>query len=199
MVLHNGVYSVYIHTNRLNGKMYVGCTKSVKNRWYKSGYRTSTKFYKAIQKYGWENFLHEVIASNLSKQEAENFEDLLIKSLRTNEDEFGYNTCTGGQSWLGRENPNYGKHTLSKVYTEDKELSKQKQSRKGKQNGRAVPCELYHNGKFVGKFDYQGLAAQYFKFITGKFQEISDSRLVARMRKPYGYMGYEIYPLYKNS
>lgn len=163
MEIHNGEYSVYVHTNVVNGKMYFGNTKNIKNRWYPSGYRTSTKFYKAIKKYGWENFNHEIIASNLTKQEADKFEDVLIKRFKTNEDNFGYNTTSGGQSWSGKDNPNFGKHTLHKIYKNDKNLSKEKQSRPGKQNGRAIPCELYLNGNFVNFFEYQSLAAKYVR------------------------------------
>ena len=98
MEIHNGEYCVYAHTNKINGKMYVGqtCIKPTK-RWNKGkGYKDNTYFYNAIQKYGWDNFDHEIIASKLTKEEANNFERLLIKGfdlLNTNK---GYNLQDGG-------------------------------------------------------------------------------------------------------
>lgn len=193
--IYNGEYCVYVHISKTTGKKYIGRTKNVKNRWTCSGYKTCTKFYKAIQQYGWKDFEHEIVASNLTRKEADNFEDLLIKKFRTNEEEFGYNTTGGGQSWSGVENPNYGKHTLRKIYSENKKLAKEKQSRPGKQNGRAIPCELYYQNIKIGSFDYQSLAAQKFRELTGYNKKVIDCVLVSRMRRPEGYQGYKIIPL----
>ena len=52
-------YKLYVYTNKVNGKKYVGQTcKTLKRRAGKngSGYYTCPIFSKAIQKYGWENF-----------------------------------------------------------------------------------------------------------------------------------------------
>ena len=58
-------YYVYIHINKINNKKYVGITKtSFVKRWGKngSGYTRDKKsvFGRAIEKYGWENFAHEI-------------------------------------------------------------------------------------------------------------------------------------------
>lgn len=47
----------------------------------------------------------------------------------------GNHVCTRDLS--GANNPNYGKHTLKEKYRENRSLSKAKQGRPGKQNGRA--------------------------------------------------------------
>lgn len=97
-VIYNGQYCVYVHTNKINGKKYVGqtCTKPEK-RWRKGeGYKESSYFYHAIQKYGWDNFYHEIVASNLTQEEADNFERLLIKKLDTTNPTKGYNLQDGG-------------------------------------------------------------------------------------------------------
>lgn len=98
-------YTVYTHINKINGKMYIGLTKQKVNlRWGKgSGYKGNVHFYKAIQKYGWDNFEHEIIASGLTKEEAGNFEKLLIKKLDTTNDEKGYNLDKGGTYGLHSE------------------------------------------------------------------------------------------------
>lgn len=51
---------------------------------------------KAIKKYGWDNIEHEVVASNLNKDEASNFERLLISKLHSTVNENGYNIRMGG-------------------------------------------------------------------------------------------------------
>ena len=85
-------WTVYIHIvpKELSGydwdKYYVGVTKQkVERRWgYSTGihYRKSTRFYKAIEEYGFKNIKHEIIAENLTKDEAYDFEECLIKELK---------------------------------------------------------------------------------------------------------------------
>lgn len=66
----NKNYTVYIHVNNINGKMYVGITRqSVEQRWQNGkGYKYCAYFQRAIQKYGWQNFSHRVYAAGLSKE-----------------------------------------------------------------------------------------------------------------------------------
>lgn len=57
---------------------------------------------------------------------------------------------------LGKENPNYGNNILSERYAKDKELSKQKQGRKGGANGKSKPCKLVHEEDgVIGMYSYQ--------------------------------------------
>lgn len=97
METYNGNYCVYCHTNIANGKKYVGMSKNIEKRWSANGYGYKTQiFYRAIEKYGWDGFYHEVIASNLTKEEAESFEILLISKLKTTDWHYGYNVDGGG-------------------------------------------------------------------------------------------------------
>lgn len=90
------MFLVYMHTTP-NGKRYIGITKSTaKSRWKNGkGYETQF-FYKAIQKYGWENIKHEILFENLTKEEAEAKEVELIAFYKTNQKEYGYNVENGG-------------------------------------------------------------------------------------------------------
>lgn len=92
-------YSVYIHTNRKNGKKYVGITsRPLKKRWKGgSGYFRNKYFWPAIKKYGWEGFDHEVVAEGLTFHEAAQLEIELIAKYQTNNREYGYNLSTGGE------------------------------------------------------------------------------------------------------
>ena len=96
------IYTVYVHISP-NNKYYVGITKqSVKRRWHNgTAYRKNTYFYSAIQKYGWDNFQHEIIAEHLTKDEACDFEITLIAALKSNDRNFGYNHSAGGEGFNG--------------------------------------------------------------------------------------------------
>ena len=92
-------FCVYMHTNKLNGKKYIGQTcQKPELRWGIDGkkYRTSTHFWNAIQKYGWNNFEHDVLYKNLSLQEANEKEKELIAKYNTTDMSFGYNLEHGG-------------------------------------------------------------------------------------------------------
>ena len=61
----------------------------------------------------------------------------------------------------GEKNPNYGNHKLSQKYADNPELSQEKQSRPGAQNGRATPVDVYQDGKFIVHCDYLGECCDY--------------------------------------
>ena len=65
-----------------NNKKYIGITnQNVKDRWRSNGqgYEKQKAIWNAIQKYGWENIEHKILYQKLSKQEAEEKEQELIK------------------------------------------------------------------------------------------------------------------------
>lgn len=91
-------YCVYVHTNKANGKKYVGITSMLpEKRWANGrGYRSNRLFYRAIQKYGWDGFAHEVLEGGLTKQSAYEMEVELIRSMQLTNPEHGYNLDKGG-------------------------------------------------------------------------------------------------------
>lgn len=95
----NKNYCVYCHTNKINGKKYIGITsQKATKRWGIDGkkYHDSPKFWNAIQKYGWDNFDHDILFNNLLKEEACQKEIELIKLYNTNHKDCGYNIAEGG-------------------------------------------------------------------------------------------------------
>lgn len=91
-------FIVYMHTSP-NNKIYIGITsRNPKKRWRSdgSGYKSNDYFWRAIQKYGWENFKHEILFDNLTQKEAEQKEMELIARYKSNNKEFGYNIANGG-------------------------------------------------------------------------------------------------------
>lgn len=62
---------------------------------------------RAIEKYGWDNIDHEIIESELTKEEAEAKERELIAKYKSNVPEHGYNITSGGEC--------IGKHSLETI------------------------------------------------------------------------------------
>ena len=98
------IASVYMHTVIENNKKYIGQgSGDPKTRWGSSGHRYKGQyFYNAIQKYGWDNIYHEIIAENITQEEADKLEKELIKKYKTNNRKFGYNITPGGKDGAGR-------------------------------------------------------------------------------------------------
>lgn len=96
-------YIVYKHTSP-SGKVYIGITcQKTYRRWGSKGqgYSGSKHFWKAIQKYGWDNFTHEILFVGLGEIEAKRLEVELISEYRSNEEEYGYNITSGGGGAAG--------------------------------------------------------------------------------------------------
>lgn len=96
---------VYVHTCKVNNKKYVGITSQKPvERWGKTGnaYTRTQVISKAIKKYGWDNFEHEILESGLTMTEASEKERYYIKkynSLIPN----GYNCAEGGYNYASSE------------------------------------------------------------------------------------------------
>ena len=121
------MYTVYQHKNKINGKVYIGITsQKLEQRWGSQGcnYKSSPHFYSAIQKYGWDNFEHNILFTDLTKEQACLKEQELIKEYNSMNREFGYNSTFGGD-----------------IFTMNEE-TKQKisQAMMGNQNGLGHPC-----------------------------------------------------------
>lgn len=97
-------YYVYAHI-LFDGRKYIGITKQKPQRRWRNGeaYKSQNPyFYHAIQKYGWDAFLHIIIDEGLSKEEAIQKEIELIAKYKTQERDHGFNLCAGGE---GTTNP----------------------------------------------------------------------------------------------
>lgn len=97
-------WCVYIHRNKINNKAYIGTTQQKPERRWQNGYgyKNNSHLWRAIEKYGWDNFEHIIFANNLSQNDASHIEKLLIALYDTTNREYGYNISTGGDcSHLG--------------------------------------------------------------------------------------------------
>lgn len=114
-------YVVYCHTNKENGKKYIGITSNINKRWYGNGIGyikncsridgKKTAFGNAILKYGWESFDHEILKYNLTLDEANYWEAYYIDLYKTNVNiygsKYGYNMTSGGDGTPGFKMPEY--------------------------------------------------------------------------------------------
>ena len=87
---------VYRITNKINNKKYIGITNNYKRRFseHKKKFSTSA-IHRAIKKYGEENFIFEVVFSELSLEESCEKEIKLIQLENTLVPN-GYNIAKGG-------------------------------------------------------------------------------------------------------
>ena len=151
-------WCVYIHTSPL-GKKYVGITcQAPKDRWRNgNGYKHNSHFMRAIKKYGWDNFLHEIIADNLTERQAKDMEISLIERYNTTNQEFGYNISAGGDGTVGvqhfgADNPFYGK-----THSEQTKIALSVNIKKTWENGALDALK-----RPVGQFNMEGdLIAEY--------------------------------------
>ena len=126
---------VYKHTNKINGKCYIGVVFGGRNpeqRWGIGGKNylnnKQHKFARAILKYGWDNFEHEILFNNLSVEEAKEKEKELIQKY----DSFrnGYNSTLGGDGSVGLKHSEKTKEILRQQHlgTKMSSASRQKMS-----------------------------------------------------------------------
>lgn len=92
-------YVVYEHVS-CDGKRYIGITSQKPNlRWRNgNGYAKNIHFYRSIQKYGWSNFEHNIIAEGVEEEVAKKIERELIKKYNTTNPKYGYNITRGGDT-----------------------------------------------------------------------------------------------------
>lgn len=199
-------YTVYLHINKVNRKVYVGITSMrVENRWREGkGYRKCEVMNKAILKYGWNNFEH-IIFCKTSKDRAIVLEKSLIKFYKSK----GrcYNISGGGEGagivseytkeklrqYKGEKSSMFGKHpsketiekristrrTLGHYYKDTSWLAPYR-LRKGKESpmyGRK-PSEntLLAHRKIILQFNLDGEFIKEFSSIKEASEEIGVSK-----------------------
>lgn len=143
------MYKIYKYTNLVNNKIYIGQTSKTLEERAKNGsnYKGSRYFYHAIQKYGWDNFIPEILEDNLDRDEANIKEEYYISLYNSCDPNVGYNIAYGGNN---HEMPDTTKQLLSAKAIErykdvtknpmygkthsDKALKKMSEKKTGKNN-----------------------------------------------------------------
>ena len=162
---------IYRFRNKLNNKSYIGQSIQLYTRYNahirRSGYLDS-RFYRAVRKYGWENFEFSILEDDVRTKEL--LDELEIYYIKLY-DSFnnGYNATLGGDGSKGtthtmseegklsvananREHPNFkGKHHL----TETKVLFAQTK------NGGSIIIQKDKDGNIINQFSTLQEAADY--------------------------------------
>lgn len=102
-----GKYRVYVHINKINGKIYIGqtCNSLYVRSGHGSGigYKHCAHFYNAIKKYGWDNFEHIILIDDISLEMANIIEEELISKYNSMDRNIGYNMMSGGGNKVRRQ------------------------------------------------------------------------------------------------
>lgn len=193
-------YTVYMHRNKINFKIYIGITcQSVVDRWqngkgylkkYKNGDYHQPLMARAILKYGWDNFEHIIFGENLNKEDAEKMERLLIALWDANNPLYGYNIREGGGS-LGKASEEtrrkMSESQKGKKHTEEtkRKLSEISKSRRGDKHpmfGKHFSAEIRANMSAAQK---RRFAESPSPMIGRVMSEASKKKMSeARMGKP---------------
>lgn len=98
-------FIIYCHTNRVNGKRYIGQTRSgLAKRWQghtsnARNRRLSCSFHAAIRKHGESSWEHEVLQCGIASVEEANAAEIKwIAHFRSTERDLGYNLDAGGNA-----------------------------------------------------------------------------------------------------
>ena len=191
-------YCVYMHTNKINGKKYIGQTgQKPEDRFRRDGigYRGSRVFYNAIQKYGWNNFEHKILFANLTLEQANIVEQALIFAYKTTDRRFGYNLESGGKNHImseeskellrkskmgkqkGIDNPFYGKkHTdeARKIMSQNHyDCSGEKNPNYGKKHTAEAKekMRISRKGKHILQYDLDGNFIREWEYMSLARQE----------------------------
>lgn len=169
------LFTVYRHISPI-GKVYVGITsQNVETRWrHGDNYRNSTYFKRAIRKYGWKNFRHEVLFSNLSEERAKNLEIALIRHYKCLG--VSYNIANGGDGTSGYHHTDEYKKLKSKQMKEF--LSTERGREICAKGGRTNLGKKYNRKSGFTKGDYQVKTVYQYSLdgtLLGTFKSISDA------------------------
>lgn len=122
--------TIYLLTNKTNGKVYVGQTwQTLSERAGTNGrgYVECTHLNNAIRKYGWDNFSSRKLTIVLSQVDANAAEDFFINLYNSRNPLFGYNVRGGGSTGqlseetkkkLSELNSGEGNHFFGKTHTD---------------------------------------------------------------------------------
>lgn len=204
-------YSVYVHTFP-NNKHYVGLTmQDPYKRWGHNGWGYYDQpVYDAILEFGWDNILHNVVKSNLSKEEAQKTEKELIMSLDSINN--GYNVYTGGglggnpwcefeyngKIYSARELADLSEHDLTyhditnRVNEHGWDIEKAITTPKGRRNvtfeylGKRYSCKELYNIRINKDLTYKQIKSRLLKYHWDAERAITQPSTVKRQPRGVG-------------
>lgn len=112
------MYYIYSITNLINYKVYIGQTHNPKHRWSSHKYEMRRgvlqyTIYKALRKYGVDNFQFCILEVCLTEAEIDVAEQYWIKMFESQKSETGYNLAVGGNVNRGWHHSEVSKNKIS--------------------------------------------------------------------------------------
>lgn len=159
-------YCVYMHTSP-SGKRYIGLTRQnpPEKRWANGhGYSDNKYLSRAIDKYGWDNFEHVILAEKLTQKEAEEKEIEFISYYKSANRNFGYNLSNGGEC-IGKHSEESkkkmseakkGKHHSEEAKRKMSEIRKNMSDETKRKMSKSRMKEVYQfdrNGQLLNKYN----------------------------------------------
>lgn len=185
-------YCVYMHTNLINNKKYIGITRQNPEKRWKcgKGYKTG-QFHNAILKYGWDNFEHEILYTNLNHKQACEMEVKLIEKYDTYNSNLGYNSTSGGDTGVRQPLTENQKKNISNTLRGQKlsEETKDKMSKAktGSKNFKAKKVvQIDTNFNFIKMWDCMSEAERKLNISKGLIYGACNSNL----HRSSGYLWY---------
>ena len=177
--MNNRKYCVYMHKNKINGKVYIGATCLIpKKRWANGkGYSGNKKFYKDIVEYGWDNFEHFILEDNLNCNEAKEKEKYYIQFYKGNL----YNKTEGGeQGKIAYNNQEEYKKSFcvhSKDYYDNNEEYRKRKIEKQlqKQKEDKAKTNKYHKDYYYKNEKYHQYKVEYQRKYRSMQRELKNA------------------------
>lgn len=163
-------FKVYMHTSP-NGKRYIGITsqENPEKRWGSNGcgYIDNEHFWNAIKLYKWQNFKHEILFENLTKEEACQKEIELIAYYDSTDKDKGYNISIGGNYNPNIEMKPVKQYTVNGVFIKEYKCIKYAANETGISKSSISLCcndKLKTAGNFIWRFSDIELTKEYIEW-----------------------------------
>lgn len=169
------LFTIYRHVSPV-GRVYVGITSQDAETGWRHGdnYRNSTYFKGAIRKYGWKNFKHEILFTDVEEERAKRLEIELVRHYKGLG--ISYNLTDGGDGTNGYHHTDEYKQFKSQQMKEFFSTGRGKEicAKGGKTNS----GKKYNRKSGFTKGDYQvRIVCQYSLegVLLNKFKSVSDA------------------------
>ena len=150
----NRHFVVYMHTSP-NNKRYIGITRQnpPEKRWGSNGcgYNENEYFWRAIKKYGWQNFRHEILLDGLTEKEAKQKEIELIAFYDLTDPNKGFNVTPGGDYNINVTPKPVKQYTANGTFIKEYECIKYAANETGVAKGSISLC-CHNRAKFAGGY-----------------------------------------------
>lgn len=197
---------IYLTTNNVNGKIYIGQHEFVKSARVNATYIGSggKHFKHAVEKYGRENFSRKILKVCYSIEEMNEMEEYYIKKYDATNPDVGYNLLPGApyllnpsklesvkkaksERFSGEGNPMYGKRGEDNPNFGKKRTCKKTQGENHWNYGKPSPFRGKHLSDEARKILSEKTKARLSKYNPSKGRKVSDEQKKAQSEKMKAY------------